>query len=175
MTQLGNLVCIDSGTGTLRHVRDVPPPNTGIHLVEIACEVVERLEAAQPGSGGTAVTSGPLKGCELVKTAGAESFSMRRDGLFACAEPNAGSVVFNRPSPGPWEWFSFVSPDAGVALLTKTQGYGEFSERVQKLTESGQPICLHFGCGFRIIDGFLNIDKHKHVTHKRNYFIFDFA
>ena len=63
----------------------------------------------------------------------------------------------------PCETFEFVPHDTGVKFLTFSQGMDAFSERVKGLAAAGRPVCLHVGCGTRIIDGFLNIDKQMYV------------
>jgi hypothetical protein len=42
--------------------------------------------------------------------------TMRRDGAFLCAEPNAGEVRFNRTQAGPWEVFLAVTAQELAAL-----------------------------------------------------------
>jgi Methyltransferase domain len=174
MTRHRTLIAVESGTGKLRQVINMPRPGGGIELIEISDHEAARIASARSG-GATPGMAGPLAGCEFVRAATPEALALRKEGTFACAEPGSTMIAFNRQIAGPWETFRIVPTELGIILLTNIQGVDKFVERVRGLVGVDKPVCLHFGCGHRRIDGFLNIDKHKHITYSDDYFIFDFA
>jgi hypothetical protein len=157
------------------------PPSGGQRLVDIDPTEVAKLEAAQPISGerGVAITGGPLAGYAYVKSATPGSFHLFKGG-FVCAPPNQTAVICDRKAALQWETFKFIAPEAAAACL---QGDGQREEaleaRVRSLIDQRIPVCLHFGCGYRRIPGYLNIDKHAHARRpgrsSEDYFVFNFT
>jgi hypothetical protein len=177
MTHRRLLLAVDAHTGLLQEAKELPAPGSGITLLEIPDSEVLRLDTARGMINGRSefAADGPLAGCEYIKSNDfSETFSILKDNLYACAD-GSDSIVFDRKLAGPWEMFCFIPSDAGARSLTEIQQEDAFTERVAALTASGQPVCLHFGCGNRRIDGFLNIDKYKHLGYAENYYLFDFT
>src|ERR1700688_2226492 len=83
--------------------------------------------------------------------------------------------MFHATHANAWEKFKFVTCDEAAVLLHPIQNEDAFAESARALIAAGKPVCLHFGCGPRRIDGFLNIDKYPYLTHSINYFNFNFV
>ena len=68
-----------------------------------------------------------------------------------------------------------LTPRSRRYLIHPIQDADALAENARALIARGKPVCLHFGCGPRRIDGFLNIDKYPYLTHAADYFNFDFV
>jgi hypothetical protein len=64
-----------------------------------------------------------------------------------------------------------------VALRYGGTSEQAFARCVAARRDSGRPVCLHFGCGPRLIDGYLNIDRvaFTEIPNGTEYFAFNFA
>ncbi len=168
------LLAAEMHTGLLQQVWKLPTPDSGIVLVDVPDGEIVRLDSLVDERV-RLIENSPLAGCEYTRLSRPGTFSLRREGFFGCAEGHGAPIVFNRTYIDTCETFEFVPHDTGVKFLTFSQGLDAFSERVKGLAAAGRPVCLHVGCGTRIIDGFLNIDKQMYVPHFDDYFIFDFV
>jgi tetratricopeptide (TPR) repeat protein len=177
MTHHHGLLAADLLPGALRHIHQFAPSDDTSILVEISESDVGRFRAARGTDKDQRVVieNGLLAGCELVSSADPNSFSLRKQGLFACADPRTPSVRFDRKVASIWETFQFVPREEGIKILTHTQGDEAFAEQILARVSNCQPVCLHFGCGLRRIDGFINVDKFRRLGYSDDYFVFDFT
>jgi hypothetical protein len=121
------------------------------------------------------IGNGPLVGCEYIGNGDQGNFYLRKDGLLGCAEESSDAIRFDRTDAHAWELFRFVTPEAAEDLFRPIRGIGELEPTVRALIDRARPVCLHFGCGPRLVEGFLNIDKDPYLNYSDRYFNFDFA
>ncbi|HEX3989508.1 MAG TPA: methyltransferase domain-containing protein [Verrucomicrobiae bacterium] len=170
MTSHGTLLAADQNNSMLRHVRKDTAFGGGTALINIDDSDFSRLQ----DSPGKPIGTGPLAEFKYIETVHRHVFHLLKDGLYACAEPQSGVIVWNRKVPSIWESFWFVSNIDSV-IPSGQDAKNRLAERARELRENHEPICLHFGCGFRHIKGFFNIDKTRYLGDVNDYFIFDFT
>lgn len=171
------LIAFDVRTGLLRHVKEFPASGGSLVLVDIPDSAIAQLEELplKDNVRRAYIAGGPLAGCEYVRAGDQRTFSLRKNGFFGGTEPASDAIVFDRDIARTWELFEFVSHDAARLLLAPIQDERALAQAVRALTDDCKPVCLHFGCGPRRIEGFLNIDKFPYLTYSDDYFNFDFA
>ena len=171
------LIAVDEHTGLLRQVKQLPPTGSRLALIDISDREIEHLKADGVTANHPAafIDAGPLAGCEYVASTDQTTFSLRKAGFFACAQQISDDVVFHATIANAWEMFRLVSHHEAAVLIHPIQDADALAENARALIARGKPVCLHFGCGPRRIDGFLNIDKYPYLTHAADYFNFDFV
>ena len=170
------LLAADLNDARLKQVTTLSIPDT---VIDITPNEISILELQPPkGELGNLITSGPLDGYVYVKNlSGDGTFSLFKDGYFLCANPDFDTIVCDRAVASIWESFRFVPHETALnAVSIWNQTEDAFATRVRALADNGRPVCLHFGCGYRFITRFLNVDKAPFSdTYSEDYFIFNFA
>jgi len=171
------LLGVEAATGRLRQVKTLPLTDGRLLAIDVPDGQVARLEATQASAHDhiRLMNSGPLADCDFVRTADHPGFLLHKDGLFAGAEQHSDAIPFDRTVARDWEIFRFVSHETAMGMVTPILKDDAFADAVRTLSEQGEPVCLQFGCGPRLIDGFLNVDKFTFLPFAPNYFNFDFA
>jgi predicted SAM-dependent methyltransferase len=176
MTNHFSLLAISGSDGAWTQVTSLTPADGQIPINIDPSEVAD-IEARQlsVGARGMIVPSGRLAGYEFVKADAEGAFNLFMQG-FVCAPPGETRVVRDRKLAADWERFRFVTAEAAASYFRVSDQRGPALEaRVKTLVSEQRPVCLHFGCGFRRIKGFLNIDKFTSFGDPEDYFLFDFA
>jgi SAM-dependent methyltransferase len=178
-TYHGDLVVMSEDESSLTQSRSFPPPQ-GLRPVEISETEIARLEAEQPVAGerGVTIADGLFSGYEYIKASRPHLFHLFKGG-YLCAPPNSGAILCDRQEASDWEMFSFLSPEA-TAERARFDTHQEevFQECARALTDRHAPLRLHCGCGPRLINGFLNIDKFRFFGpfgDHEDYLIYNFS
>jgi len=170
------LLAVDRAGSCLRQVKRLPLP-AGLEPVSFSPEEIRRLNSQYSVSNkaGVSLTDSLLVGYTYLKGNDPNTFHLWKGG-FVCAPDNMGSITSDRRAPAHWETFHLVDEGRVPAFLRVTdQKEAAFVSRVQELRDTNVPVLLHFGCGARRLDGFLNIDKFLNFGAPEDYFQLDFA
>ncbi len=168
------LVAFDQQANALRQVRRFPEPGDRLVLVDLPGTIVTQVQEMPPGSR-PRFAGGPLDGCEYAEAGAPGTFTLSRNGMFGGADLVGDVIAFDRTMAREWELFQFTSPEAARNLLRPVQDANAFGQVVRAMIDAGKPISLHWGCGPRRIEGFLNIDKSAFLSYHDDYFLFDFT
>jgi len=82
-----------------------------------------------------------------------QGIRFRRSGLFLCAEPRRGAVIFDRPAPGPWETFLPVDAEA-VAALRDIMAHGWTIAETDEVVPAS---AISLGEGFILEVGYVRV------------------
>lgn len=178
------LVAYDLQTQTLRQIKAASQICHNLVLVDVPEDIVTQLRSGdgERGIPSTRVSwEEILEGCQYLNI-NPKKFTLRKNGFFACAERDSDLITFNREAARLWEQFEFVSHGDGLQLIQPPRTREHFAAAVATRLDQGKPVRLHFGCGSKRINGFLNVDRvawtvdtNVWLQHFENYFVFDFA
>jgi len=134
------------------------------------------------GDSDRTICSGPLAGFELAHWGW--GVALRKNGVYACAEPHREELQVDRTAVYLWEIFAPVSEDGARALVGRFRSpeteLDRFRQRVAELTAQGKPVKIQLGCGPNPQPGFLNLDVDLMapsfaVRYPDEYFLFRYA